>query len=120
MATPTVWVCRGSDCRKAQPDSLAAQMERCVQFGAEQDVRVRAVACLDACKHAPVVVARDRKGRIRWFADLGTAGRARTLVETVADDKGLAGLPKRLKRRLLSKRSGRKPSGKRARTLHEP
>ena len=90
----TVFVCR--DCRGARRN---AELVR-----DETDARVRLVGCQKICDDHTVGVRRD--GELVWFAEIDSAPRRRALVAFV-EAASPAAIPKRLKRLLVRKRTGR-------------
>lgn len=90
----TVFVCR--KCRGA--DRTIDLLED------ETDARVRTVGCQKICHDHVVGVRRD--GDLTWFEEVDSAPRRRALVRFVTA-VGPASIPKRLRRLVVAKRSGR-------------
>ena len=122
MAVPTVWLCRGSDCRSRKKHPGAEEVLATLESAcAERGVRLRTTSCLDRCKKGPVAAAGDEAKQRRWFRDVDDATTAVALVDATAAEPGLASLPPALEERHLAKRDGRKPKGKEVkRTLVDP
>lgn len=122
MAVPTVWLCRGSDCRSRKKHPATGEVLDALEATcAERGVRLRTTSCLDLCKKGPIAAAGDETKQRRWFRDLDDAAAAVALVDATAAEPGLASLPPALEARRLGKRDGRKPKGKDVkRTLVDP
>ncbi len=122
MAVPTVWLCRGSDCRNRKKHPGTEEVLETLEAAcAERGVRLRTTSCLDLCKKGPVAAAGDAAKRRRWFRRVDDAGTAVALVDASAAEPGIASLPPALKERHLGQRDGKKPKGKDVkRTLVDP
>ncbi len=122
MAVPTVWLCRGSDCRSRKKHPGAGEVLDALEATCtERGVRLRTTSCLDLCKKGPVAAAGDEAKQRRWFRDVADAATAVALVDATAAEPGLASLPPALDERRLGKRDGSKPKGKDVkRTLVDP
>jgi hypothetical protein len=96
---PLVYVCRGKGCLKTDGrDELLGALGLVAE--------VRPVKCQKVCKGVVVGVSLDN--RLEWFERISKAKSRTALVEVVTAGT-IAGLPDRLGKRHLTKRSGRPP-----------
>jgi hypothetical protein len=96
MATPRVFLCSGSDCRK--PKKARSRLIEVLDGRAQ----VVSVGCQKVC-HGPVI-GMELDGRLEWFEEL--RGReARRALEAWLDD---GSLDKALDRKRVKKRAGKR------------
>ncbi len=96
---PLVYVCRGKDCRKTDGrDELLGALGRVAE--------VQPVKCQKVCDGVVVGVCLDN--RLEWFERISKAKSRTALVEVVTAGT-IAALPDRLRKRRLTRRSGRRP-----------
>ncbi len=96
---PTVYVCKGKDCRKT-----AGHDELLCALADVADVQL--VKCQKVCHGSVVGVCLDNS--LEWFERVSKSKSRRALVEATTAGTVVA-LPQRLAKRHLAKRSGRPP-----------
>jgi (2Fe-2S) ferredoxin len=108
---PKVFNCRGCCCgtRKKHPGVDASLLSKVLKEGARAaGADYRRTGCLGPCGQGNIVVVRAA-GRTRWFRKMDDEDTTLALMDHLVDSGNVIDLPEALRRRVMTKREGRKP-----------